>query len=160
MASVDDEDLTDMLNLWRPCEGFAPLSEITDREHEAVIEKFHIPLEVACDMAGEYWKHKFPRKTVPLFQPFAIVQPALEGEVQFAVIDCDRHTRYLEGREKAAKFKWCSLTAFSGWIVACMLRITQVFEVTREFDEASLKDIKQDPRYRKRADGGLMINAG
>lgn len=159
-ADLDDEELTTLLNLWRPCEGCAPIAEMEEREHEAVTEKFFVPLCVASEMARDYWDHQFPQKKIPLLQPAPMVQPALEGDTQFAVLDWDRHVQYLRGREKAAKFKWCSLTAFSGWIIACMLRIVQVFEVTRRVDETSLKHIQQDPRYRKRADGGLLINAG
>jgi hypothetical protein len=141
------EDLNLHLNLWRPCEGCVPDSEIGDELLASITNKFRFPLEVACDMAEILHKETISRGKKTMFQPVPIVEPSHEDSTYYAIIDWDRHIKYLFGYDKAWCFKWHSLTAFANWILACTLRTVQVFRALKD-NEGKLRNVQTDARYR------------
>lgn len=148
--TMSEEELNNLLFLWHPCKGCVPNAEL-ENEYDndvmsAVKAKFRLPMEVACSMATEYYEYKFG--SVVGFQPVPMIEPSYEEDTYYAIVDWDKHLRYVFGYEKAWAFKWYSLTAFSNWILACMLRTVQVYKALGERKDEKLRVIKQDPMYR------------
>lgn len=148
--SLTTEELTEEhLHLWTPCEGCVPQSEIGDEVLSSIIEKFRKPLDVACNMAEIM--HKKSKVYGTLFQPVPMVEPSFEDSTYYAIVDWDRHLKYLFGYEKAWTFKWHSMTAFANWVLACSLRTVQVFHALKD-NESRLRHIQTDARYRNGSD--------
>lgn len=152
LNELTEEELNDeYLNLWRPCEGCIPESEIGDEILSGVIEKFRKPLDVACAMAKILHKKTAPTCRRTLFQPVPMVEPSYEESTYYAIVDWDRHIKYLFGYDKAWVFKWFSMTAFANWVLACSLRTVQVFQALKD-NELKLRNIQTDARYRNGSD--------
>ena len=146
--ALTTEELNDEhLNLWRPCDGCIPSSEIGDEVSSSIIEKFRKPLDVACNMAEILHKRTAPRGRKVMFQPVPMVEPSYEDSTYYAIVDWDRHIKYLFGYDKAWVFKWHSMTAFANWVLACSLRTVQVFHALKD-NELKLRNIQTDARYR------------
>lgn len=152
LNELTEEELNDEhLNLWRPCDGCIPQSEIGDEVLSSIIEKFRKPLDVACNMAQILHKKTAAKAKGALFQPVPMVEPSYEDSTYYAIVDWDRHIKYLFGYDKAWVFKWHSMTAFANWVLACSLRTVQVFQALKD-NELKLRNIQTDARYRNGSD--------
>src|SRR6266436_4699392 len=117
MSDVSDEQLSEALNLMKPCEGCFPCEEVDENLLNTVRRKFAAVYQTALELAEAELKQRGfePRKQ---FNFSLVIEPSYEDSTRVAIVDYDRPICYLHEWMKAWRFKFANLTELAGAVLS------------------------------------------
>ena len=145
MIDVSDEQLSEALNLMRPCEGCVPSEEVDENLLNTVRRKFAAIYQTAIELAEADLKQRgfaLPKQ----FNFSLVIDASYEHMTRIAIVDDNRPICYLHEWIKAWHFKFANLTELAGAVLSA--KVVLVRKVM-EFNPKELVIVVEDGRVRE-----------
>ncbi len=130
MSDISDEQLSEALNLMKPCEGCFPSQEVDENLLNTVRRKFAAVYQTALELAEAELKQRGfePRKQ---FNFSLVIDSSYEHLTRIAIVDHDRPICYLHEWSKAWHFQFADLAQLARTVVSSKVAlVNKVTELT------------------------------
>ena len=131
MIDISDEQLSEALNLMKPCEGCVPCEEVDDNLLNAVRRKFAAVYQTALELAEAELKQRgFEARKQ--FNFSLVIDSSYEHLTRTAIVDHDRPICYLHEWSKAWHFQFADLAELARPVISAKVAlVNKVTELTR-----------------------------
>src|SRR6266436_8596320 len=117
MSDISDEQLSEALNLMKPCEGCVPSEEVDENLLNTVRRKFAAIYQTAIELAeAELKQQGFESRKH--FNFALVIDPSYEHMTRITIVDHDRPICYLHEWIKPWHFKFANLTELAGAVLS------------------------------------------
>jgi len=119
---ISDDQLSEALNLMKPCEGCVPSEEVDENLLNTVRRKFASIYQTAIELAEAELKQR-GFETRKHFNFALVIDASYEHMTRIAIVDHNRPICYLHEWSKAWHFKFANLTELAGAVLSAKVAL-------------------------------------